>query len=115
MEDQDSQEAIRCAGYLKALADPFRLRAVRALQAGALSVSDIALLLEIDLANASHHLRVLFNAGLVKTEREGKYIYYSLTEHLNLARGKSTGPSLDFGCCKLDLRTTGSGKTTSGS
>lgn len=112
MEDDGSQDAIRCAAYLKALADPFRLQMVRALQAGAMSVSDLALLLEIDLANASHHLRVLYNAGLVKTEREGKFIYYSLTEQFNAARSRSGGPSLDFGCCKLDMRNT-SGKSTS--
>lgn len=104
MEDHDPQDAVRCAGYLKALADPVRLQMVRALQASDMSVSDLALLLEIDLANASHHLRVLYNAGLVKTQREGKFIYYSLTEHFNAARSHSGGPALDFGCCQLDLR-----------
>ena len=60
-----------CATYLKALADPFRLQIIRALQSGPLSVSDVAELLESNLANASHHLRVLFHAGIVITERDG--------------------------------------------
>lgn len=102
MTEADTKEAIRCAGYLKALADPNRLRIVQALRMGPLSVSDVALALESELALVSHHLRVLFNAGLVTTEREGKFIYYSLSSELTQLHG--SGPSLDFGCCRIDIR-----------
>lgn len=105
MAEADTQEAIRCAGYLKALADPNRLRIVQALRLGPLSVSDISLALETELAIVSHHLRVLFNAGLVTTEREGKFIYYSLSSEL--AERRASGPSLDFGCCRIDIRPPG--------
>jgi DNA-binding transcriptional ArsR family regulator len=91
-----------CANYLKALGDPIRLQIVRALQSGALSVSDLALMLELELPNVSHHLRVLYHADIVKTERDGKFVYYNLNHEL--FKSRSLSKTLDFGCCKLDLR-----------
>lgn len=90
-----------CAQYLKALGDPWRLQIVRALQSGPMSVSDLALLLELEAANVSHHLRVLFHADLVKTEREGRFIYYSLNDDFRSAGALKR--ALDFGCCKIEL------------
>ena len=92
----------RCATYLKALGDPVRLQIVRALQAGPLSVSDLVVLLELEMANVSHHLRVLFHADIVTTQREGKYIYYDLNGEF--LKSRAAAKSLDFGCCKIDLR-----------
>ncbi len=92
-----------CAAYLKAVADPLRLRVVRTLQAGPLSVSDIAELLEHEVGTVSHHLRVLFHAGIVQTRREGKYIYYSLNEQILRSRKRKKDSVLDFGCCRLDV------------
>jgi DNA-binding transcriptional ArsR family regulator len=98
----EAAETELCATYLKALGDPVRLQIVRGLRAGKLSVTDIATLLEIDIANASHHLRVLFHAALVKTSREGKFIYYELNQEFLSSR--SAKKTLDFGCCKIDLQ-----------
>jgi DNA-binding transcriptional ArsR family regulator len=95
-------EARACAEYLKALADPVRLQIVKALQSGPMSVSDLAMLLEGELANVSHHLRVLFHADVVTTERDGKFKYYRLNP--DLLRRSSLAKSLDFGCCRIDLR-----------
>ncbi len=101
-KDNLTEDPSLCANYLKALGDPVRLQIVRALQSGPLSVSDLALLLEMELANISHHLRVLFHAKIVTTERDGKFIYYAVNkEFLNR---RSVAKSLDFGCCKIDLR-----------
>ena len=100
--ESESQSADVCSVYLKALGDPVRLRVVRALRAGALSVTDIALLLEMDISNVSHHLRVLFHAGIVTTTREGKFIYYRLNSEF--LTNRSATRSLDFGCCQIELR-----------
>lgn len=97
----DQPDVVLCASYLKALGDPWRLQIVRALQNGPLSVSDLALLLEIEVANVSHHLRVLFHAGLVKTERDGRFIYYHLNQEFLNAGGLKH--ALNFGCCEIDL------------
>lgn len=46
-DDQvDAVEVIVCANYLKALGDPYRLQIAGALQNGAISVWDLALLLD---------------------------------------------------------------------
>lgn len=104
VDNQADASEQTCANYLKALGDATRLRIVRALQMGPLSVSDLAELLEHDLGGVSHHLRVLYHADIVETRREGKYIYYSLNPRwLGQKRRKPRG-ILDFGCCKLDVR-----------
>src|SRR5262249_42166475 len=93
-----------CAKYLKALADPDRLKIVQCLQSGPKNVSELAALLEAELANVSHHLGVLRHANLVQDEKQGKFVIYSL--HPNVfrpgedARGADT---LDLGCCRLEL------------
>ena len=101
MSDVERVEAERCAVYMKALADPTRIQIVKALRTGPATVSDLADLLEIDVTTASHHLRVLFHAAITLTERDGKYIYYSLNPDLTGAKRRLD--ELNFGCCKLDL------------
>jgi DNA-binding transcriptional ArsR family regulator len=76
---------------------------IKALQSSPLTVTDLSLLLDSEIANVSHHLRVLFHAGIVTTQRDGKFIYYQINREV--LRGKSIGQSLDFGCCRLDMRT----------
>ncbi len=99
---ESQRESVECAVYLKALADSVRLQIVRALQAGPLSVSDLAELLDLELANVSHHLRVLYHADIVTSERDGKFIYYAL--NIEFLKSRAANRSLDFGCCKIDLR-----------
>ena len=99
----NSLDASNCSRFLKALGDPLRLKIVEFLQSGPKTVTDIAECLEIEIANASHHLHVLAHADLVTTERDGKFCYYSLAPEVHV-RGSSRGPSsLDFGCCRLEL------------
>ncbi|MCC9641795.1 metalloregulator ArsR/SmtB family transcription factor [Rhodopirellula sp. JC740] len=103
MNSLNPSDSSQCADYFKALGDPLRLQIVRALQTGPLSVSDLALLVEQEIGTVSHHLRVLFHADLVQTQREGKYIYYSLKDGMLNGRGKSKQSSLNLGCCKVDM------------
>jgi len=48
---------------------------------GRLSVTDLYVNLRLEQSVASQHLAILRNAGVVQTEREGKYIYYSLNKN----------------------------------
>ncbi len=100
--DDPTVDPETCASYLKALADPVRLQIVRALQAGSLSVSDLAELLELELTNVSHHLRVLYHSKILTSQREGKFIYYTVNKEF--LKNRAAAKALDFGCCKLDLR-----------
>jgi DNA-binding transcriptional ArsR family regulator len=43
-----------------------------------LTVTDIYIKLRLEQSVASQHLAILRRAGVVATEREGKFIYYSL-------------------------------------
>jgi len=64
----------------KALADDTRVRIALALSHDELCVCDVAHLMEISVATASHHLRLLRNMGLVKYRKEGKLVFYSLDD-----------------------------------
>jgi len=70
---------------LKAIADENRAKITYALcQDEELCVCDIANILGITVANASHHLRTLHKQGIVKFRKEGKLAFYSLNdEHIN--------------------------------
>ena len=66
----------------KALSDPTRLRLVKLLsdQKGALCVNALARELNVTQSAVSQHLRVLRQAGLVKSDRRGSAVHYSLAQ-----------------------------------
>jgi len=101
---QDDLQSSECAKRLKALADPERLKLIQCLQTGPKNVSTLSELLGSEIANVSHHLGVLRHAGLVRDEKQGKFVVYSL--HPDIFRPKEAGQSadvLDLGCCRLEL------------
>ena len=63
---------------LKALAATTRRAILKRLQAGALSAGEIGAAFDMTAASLSHHFAVLKQADLVRTERRGQYIVYSL-------------------------------------
>lgn len=66
------------AGMTKAFSSPNRLEIIDLLANGEKTVEQVALQTAITVANASQHLQVLKNARLVKSRREGTFIWYSL-------------------------------------
>ena len=72
------------AQMLKAIADENRAKITYALcQEDELCVCDIANIIGVTVANASHHLRTLHKQGIVKFRKEGKLAFYSLDdEHI---------------------------------
>ncbi|MEK4567007.1 metalloregulator ArsR/SmtB family transcription factor [Alkalihalobacillus sp. FSL R5-0424] len=67
------------AGMLKALADETRLKIAFALsQEKELCVCDIAHIIGTSMPTASHHLRLLKSAGIAKSRKEGKLVFYTL-------------------------------------
>jgi len=101
MADDERNQAEACATYLKAIAEPTRYQIVKGLRSGAMTVTDIAEIVELDITIVSHHLRVLYHAEIVTTERDGRHIYYALNPKLVSTKRKMD--ELNFGCCKLDL------------
>lgn len=62
----------------RALADPTRRAILKRLQNGALTAGEIGMLFDITGASLSHHFSVLKDADLVRSERRGRNIVYSL-------------------------------------
>lgn len=68
------------AEVCKVLTDPKRLMLIDALRYGERSVGELALEIGVTLPNASQHLAVLRNAGLVEGRRVGTTVLYRLEE-----------------------------------
>ncbi|MBU1332791.1 MAG: metalloregulator ArsR/SmtB family transcription factor [Gammaproteobacteria bacterium] len=60
----------------KAAGDPLRLNVLRALANDSFGVLELAQIFAIGQSGISHHLKVLAQAGLVATRREGNAIFY---------------------------------------
>jgi DNA-binding transcriptional ArsR family regulator len=80
-------EIEQLAEIFKALSDPTRLRLVKLLSEcslgkceGALCVNALAHVLGVTQSAVSQHLRVLRQAGLVRGERRGSFVHYSLDQ-----------------------------------
>lgn len=63
---------------LRALADPTRREILNLLKGGTLSAGEITAHFDITAAAISRHLAVLKDADLIRDERSGKFIYYTL-------------------------------------
>ena len=62
----------------KALADPTRVRILAALRGGELCVCELSDALDVAQSTLSTHLQVIRDSGLVRTRRDGKWVYYAL-------------------------------------
>lgn len=80
------EHAVLTADRFKLLGDPGRLRMIYALlEAGELCVCDLAAVVEAAESAVSHQLKLLRGAGLVKSRKEGRIVYYSVDDaHIRL-------------------------------
>ena len=81
-EDMDklANNAVRAANFLKAISHEGRLMILCYLASGEKSVTDLEELLSARQAAVSQQLSRLRTEGLVTPRREGKVIYYSLSD-----------------------------------
>lgn len=70
------EPADELAALCKAGGDPLRLNVLRALSNDSFGVLELAQIFDIGQSGMSHHLKVLAQAGLVATRREGNAIFY---------------------------------------
>jgi ArsR family transcriptional regulator, virulence genes transcriptional regulator len=68
------------ADFCKTLSDANRLLIISELAKGELSVSELTNKLGLQQSNASKHLSMMRELGLVNARREGSTIYYSLSD-----------------------------------
>jgi ArsR family transcriptional regulator len=76
--DVERAQAERMARIAKALGDPIRIQLVDVLRkhAGKVCVCELVPLFDLSQPTISHHLKVLRQAGLVGSERQGLWAYY---------------------------------------
>ncbi len=91
------------AALLAAVADPIRLGLLHRLAAeGTQCVCNLQTTPEIPANLLSYHLKVLRDAGLVTTERRGRWVDYTLApdalDRLQSALPIAANPSTDCGC-----------------
>ena len=92
MEKPEAQELLTIHATLcKAIADPTRIALLYEIGDGPRHVNQLVDVLAIPQATVSRHLKVLRDASLVATRRDGPYIFYELAdrrvlEALNLMR-----------------------------
>ncbi len=79
----DDEMLYDLAEFFKVFADSTRIKIIYALSKSELCVCDISEILNVSQSAVSHQLRMLKQMKLVKYRREGKSIFYSLSdEHI---------------------------------
>jgi DNA-binding transcriptional ArsR family regulator len=93
-----------CIPMLKALADPTRWSIVGELLHSSRTIGELTHRLKVSQYNISKHIRILREAGIIETHREGRSVKCSVGPrlHKTLSRNK---PELDLGCCKFHFET----------
>lgn len=71
-------QAQEVARFFQILADPTRVRIVKALADSRWCVSDLAQALQMDQPAVSHQLKYLRKLGVVNWEKMGRHVYYAL-------------------------------------
>jgi ArsR family transcriptional regulator len=76
--DVERAQAVRMAAVAKALGDPVRVQLVDVLRkhAGKVCVCELVPLFDLSQPTVSHHLKVLRQAVIVGSERQGLWAYY---------------------------------------
>jgi DNA-binding transcriptional ArsR family regulator len=76
----DETMAVKVAELFATLADPSRVRIIAALTNGEMHVSALAAAVGISESAVSHHLRHLRQMRLVRTHKDGRYVFYMLDD-----------------------------------
>lgn len=70
--------------FFKSISDKTRIKILYALSKSSLCVCEIAQLLDMSVSAISHQLRVLRQARLVRYDKKGKAVFYTLNDdHVN--------------------------------
>ena len=80
VEMPESDDFYNLANFYKLLADKTRVRILWALSHETMCVCDLAVLLDMTKSAISHQLKSLRLANLVKYDKRGREVYYSLSD-----------------------------------
>ena len=76
----DDETVADISDFFRIFGDSTRIKILWALDKSELCVCDIAALISMTKSAVSHQLKVLRDARLVKSRREGKVVFYSLAD-----------------------------------
>lgn len=74
----------RVSGIFKAMSETTRLLILRELKEGPYSVGELVTRLDTSQANISKHLKILHDTNLLKREKSGNLVIYSISEPMVL-------------------------------
>jgi len=86
--DRGTVHTAQTARVFNALADTTRLNIVKLLSQGEKNVEQLVQALGIAQSTTSHHLKVLKEANLIKGEKRGRSVFYTLTQPLTVDERK---------------------------
>lgn len=84
------QKSVDTVEFAKAIADETRQKIMAICCCELLSVNDIVAKIDVAQPTVSHHLKILKTAGLVRSERHGKQVLYTLNQE-----------RMAEGCCQV--------------
>ena len=96
----ETLDALLSPRFFKALSDPNRLAIVSQLArcCGPTTVSQVAGCCLVNFSVVSRHLATLRDAGILKAEKRGKEVYYSLQVEQVVAQLRALADALET-CC----------------
>ncbi|MCD7780858.1 MAG: metalloregulator ArsR/SmtB family transcription factor [Candidatus Gastranaerophilales bacterium] len=77
----DIKKLYELSDFFKVMGDGTRIQLLWALEESEMCVGDLAVLLDMTKSAISHQLKVLRMAKLVRTQKKGKNVYYSLDDN----------------------------------
>lgn len=81
LSDITEQRSVQIKAKLfRGFSDPSRLSIIEALRDGSKTVGELVELTGLSQPNVSNHLRCLADCDLVVSERDGRYIWYRLSD-----------------------------------
>jgi DNA-binding transcriptional ArsR family regulator len=90
MDINMKQKSVDTVEFAKAIADETRQKIMAICCCELLSVNDIVAKIDVAQPTVSHHLKILKTAGLVRSERHGKQVLYTLNQE-----------RMAEGCCQV--------------
>lgn len=93
----------KTAAVFKALCDENRIRILKLLTGGEKCACKLLDELSVTQPTLSHHMKILCDSGIVSGRKEGKWMYYSISEQgAENARKLLRELSRVFCCCKAE-------------
>ncbi len=95
-KQQSAIPPARLVALMRAVGDEVRLSILKLVSEERRTTQELAQILSITPPSVSRHLRILKEAGLLTSQGEGYYVYYSLVPHEVAALGRYLGDFLNI-------------------